>query len=118
MAKLKVWHNPRCRKSRETVALLKERGVELEITLYLETPPDAAELGRVLDLLNLEPRQLMRRKEAPYKELNLAADHHSRDDLIAAMVAHPILIERPVVMNSTRAALGRPPENVLKLLDS
>ena len=117
MAKLKVWHNPRCSKSRETVALLKERGAEVDITLYLETPPDAQKLDHVLQLLDLEPRQLMRRKETPYKELGLAADHHSRSDLIDPMVAHPILIERPVVMTATRAAVGRPPENVLALLE-
>lgn len=117
MAKLNMWHNPRCRKSRETLALLEQRGADVEIRKYLETPPDAEELGRVLDLLEMEPRQLMRRKEAPYKELNLAAGHHSRQELIAAMVANPILIERPVVISGNRAALGRPPENVLKLLD-
>ena len=117
MAKLKMWHNPRCRKSRETLALLEQHGADFEIMKYLETPPDADELGRVRDLLAFEPRQLMRRKEAPYKELDLAADQHSRESLIAAMVAHPILIERPVVISANRAALGRPPENVLKLLN-
>ena len=117
MAKLKIWHNPRCRKSRETLALLEQGGAEVEIINYLETPPSAVELDRVLKALGLEPRQLMRRKEAPFKELQLSGEQHSRSDLIAAMVAHPILIERPVVLRGSRAALGRPPESVLPLLD-
>ena len=112
---LTIWHNPRCRTSREALALLTEVGVEVNIIKYLETPPTAAELGRVLEWLGMEPRQLMRKKEAPYKELNLAAEELDRNDLIAAMVANPILIERPVVIRGDRAVLGRPPENILAL---
>ena len=112
---LAIWHNPRCRTSRQALALLTEAGVEVNIIRYLDTPPTATELGRVLDQLGMEPRQLMRKKEAPYKELQLAAEALDRNALIAAMVAHPILIERPVVLRGDRAVLGRPPENVRAL---
>ena len=111
-----ILHNPRCSKSRQTLELLRERGDEPEIVEYLKTPPDAAKLGEILDLLGLEPRQLMRRKEAAYKELGLDAPDLSRDALIAAMAEHPILIERPVVLANGKAALGRPPEAVLEIL--
>ena len=115
-AELTIWHNPRCGKSRAALALLRDAGAEVRIIKYLETPPTAEELDRVLDQLGLEPRLLMRRKEAPYKELHLADEKLSRSALIVAMVSHPILIERPVVIRGSRAALGRPPENVLALL--
>ena len=117
MSELTIWHNPRCRKSREVLQLLEAKGADLEIVKYLETPPSAGELDRVLTSLNMQPRQLMRRKEAPYRDLNLADEKLSRDDLIAAMVENPILIERPVVIRGSRAALGRPAENVLDLLN-
>lgn len=112
---LTIWHNPRCGKSRQALALLTEAGVEVNIIRYLDTPPTAAQLGRVLKQLGMEPRQLMRKMEAPYKELHLGAEELDRNALIAAMVAHPILIERPVVIRGDRAVLGRPPENVLAL---
>ncbi|HSC80165.1 MAG TPA: arsenate reductase (glutaredoxin) [Chitinolyticbacter sp.] len=112
-----IYHNPRCSKSRETLALLGENGVQPDVVEYLATPPDAAMLSHLLDLLQLEPRQLMRQKEDEYAALNLANPKLDRAALIAAMVAHPRLIERPiVVVNGTRAALGRPPEQVLALL--
>ena len=111
-----ILHNPRCSKSRQTLELLRDRGQEPEIVEYLDTPPDAAKLGEILDLLGLEPRQLMRRKEAAYGELGLDAPDLPRDALIAAMVEHPILIERPVVLANGKAALGRPPEAVLEIL--
>ncbi len=114
--KITIYHNPRCSKSRQTLSLLRERGVEPEIVEYLKTPPSAATLDRILRQLELEPRQLMRRREAPYRELALDRDELGRDELIAAMVAEPILIERPIVVCGDRAALGRPPENVLSLL--
>jgi len=111
-----IYHNPRCSKSRQTLALLEERGIAPRIVQYLETPPDATTLGSLLDALGLEPRDLMRKKEEPYKALGLSDPGKSRDALIAAMVAHPILIERPIVTNGARAALGRPPEDVLAIL--
>ena len=114
--KVTVLHNPRCSKSRQALQLLKDRGVEPEIVEYLKTPPDAAELGRILDLLGLAPRDLMRRKEPAYRELSLADPGLDRAALIAAMTAHPILIERPIVLADGKAALGRPPERVLNIL--
>lgn len=111
-----IYHNPRCSKSRQTLALLRERGVEPRIVPYLEEPPDAATLKALLSALELEPRQLMRRKEAAYQDLGLADESLSTDALIKAMVKHPVLIERPIVVTSRGAALGRPPENVLDIL--
>jgi len=109
-----IYHNPRCSKSRATLALLRERGIQPIVIDYLKTPPTAAELRRLLQLLGLRPEALIRKKEAEYKaiaELELDAD-----GLIAAMVKHPKLIERPIVVANNRAALGRPPENVLDIL--
>lgn len=114
---LTIYHNPRCTKSRETLALLQEKGVTPTVVEYLSTPPDAATLDRLLRLLGMEPRELMRRKEAEYAELGLDNPALTRDQLIAAMVAHPRLIERPIVVAGDKAAIGRPPENVLSLLD-
>lgn len=111
-----IYHNPRCSKSRQTLALLEERGVEPQVVEYLKTPPSAAELDAILQRLELEPRELMRRKEAEYAELALDRPELSRDQLIQAMVEHPRLIERPIVVNGDRVALGRPPENVLEIL--
>lgn len=112
-----IYHNPRCSKSRETLALLEVRGVKPTVVAYLDTPPDAATLEQLLQLLGLEPRELMRSKEAEYAELGLDDPALTRAQLIAAMVAHPRLIERPIVVAGGKAALGRPPESVLKLLD-
>ena len=111
-----IYHNPRCSKSRQTLSLLRERGVEPEIVEYLTAPPDAGEIKRLLGLLGMAPRNLLRRGEQAYKEAGL--DDSSLDDeaVIAAMAAHPILIERPIVVAGERAVLGRPPENVLTLL--
>lgn len=111
-----IYHNPRCSKSRQTLALLKARGIEPEVVLYLETPPDAATLGGILDLLGMAPRELMRKKEAGYKAAGLNHPSLAREALIAGMVANPILIERPIVLAGGKAALGRPPESVLDIL--
>ncbi|MDH3594007.1 MAG: arsenate reductase (glutaredoxin) [Rhodospirillales bacterium] len=111
-----ILHNPRCSKSRQALQLLKDRGIEPGIVEYLKTPPDAAELGRILDLLNLAPRDLMRRKEPVYRDLGLDDPALGRAALIAAMTENPILIERPIVLAGGKAALGRPPENVLSIL--
>jgi len=111
-----IYHNPRCSKSRQTLALLNERGLDVEIVEYLKTPPDVATLGKLLDGLGLEPRDLMRKKEAPYKDLGLDDPGLDRAALIAAMAENPILIERPIVVAGGRVALGRPPEAVLEIL--
>lgn len=111
-----IYHNPKCSKSRETLALLQEKGVKPKVIEYLKTPPDAATLKKLLKLLGIGPRDLMRRKEEPYKALGLDDPKVSNDALIAAMVAHPVLIERPIVVANGKAALGRPPENVLAIL--
>ena len=111
-----IYHNPRCSKSRQTLVLLQDRGIEPKVVEYLQDTPDDATLDDFLRKLGLEPRDLMRRKEAPYKELGLDDPGLSREALIAAMVAHPILIERPIVVKGKKVALGRPPENVLDIL--
>lgn len=114
---LVIYHNPRCSKSRQTLALLEERGQTPKVVEYLKTPPDAATLKRILASLGMtSPRELMRRKEEVYKTLRLDDPALSDDQLIAAMVENPILIERPIVVAGDRAAVGRPPENVLELL--
>lgn len=114
---LTIYHNPRCSKSRQTLSLLRERGVEPAVVEYLETPPDGDAMARLLDLLGMEPRDLMRKKEAEYKEAGLDDPTLSREALIDALVAHPRLIERPIVVrDGTRAVLGRPPERVLDIL--
>ena len=113
---IRIFHNPRCSKSRATLALLQERGLNPEITLYLENPPDAEELASILRKLNLQARQLMRRGEAEYRELALSDESLGESELIAAMVSHPRLIERPIVLAGGRAAIGRPPESVLDII--
>lgn len=112
-----IYHNNRCSKSRATLALLEARGITPTIVAYLETPPDASTLRNLLQQLGFsDARQLMRQGEAEYLELNLADPALSQEALIAAMLAHPRLIERPIVVNGQRAAIGRPPENVLAIL--
>lgn len=118
MAELEIWHNPRCSKSRATLSLLEQRGETPSVRLYLEAPPDAKTIDRVLKMLGLEPRALMRTSEDPYKKLNLADPKKTRAELIDAMAQHPILIERPIVIRGKSAAIGRPPENVLALFDN
>ena len=111
-----IYHNPRCGKSRQTLALLRGRGIEPKIIEYLVTPPSAAELDRILKLLRLDPRGLMRQGEPEYKANGLDAATLDRQALIRAMVEHPKLIERPIVLANGKAALGRPPEQVLEIL--
>ncbi|UPG91616.1 arsenate reductase (glutaredoxin) [Luteibacter aegosomaticola] len=108
-----LWHNPRCSKSRETLALLQQHGVEPTIVEYLKTPPSAAELDRVLKLLGREPRELMRKGEDDFAGVPA---NGSRAELIAYMVEHPKLLERPVFINGKKAAVGRPPEDVLAIV--
>jgi arsenate reductase len=109
-----LYHNPRCSKSRATLALLQEKGIEPTIVEYLKTPPTVAELTAVLAKLGMTPKELVRSKEAKEAGLNLEA---ADQDLIAAMVANPSVIERPVVITQTQARIGRPPESVLDILD-
>lgn len=113
---VRILHNPRCSKSRATLELLRERGIEPEITLYLETPPTAGELRTILRRLGRKPVELIRKGEAEFRELGLDAPDVTDDQLIEAMVHHPRLIERPIVLAGERAAVGRPPESVLAIL--
>ncbi len=109
-------HNPRCSKSRATLQLLKDRGHNPEIVLYLETPPGAEELKSIVASLGNNPRDLMRKGESEYQQLGLDNQSLSDNELIAAMVATPRLIERPIVIANGKAAIGRPPESVLAIL--
>jgi arsenate reductase len=112
----RIFHNPRCSKSRATLALLQEKGIEPEIRLYLENPPDADELRAILKQLGRTPRELIRKGEAEYRELGLADTTLDDHQLISAMVKAPRLIERPIVLANGKAAVGRPPESVLDIL--
>jgi arsenate reductase len=111
-----IYHNPRCSKSRATLALLDQQCNQVDVVEYLKTPPSAAELEQILDMLGLEPRELMRTKEAEYREAGLDNPDLTRARLIDAMVKYPKLIERPIVIKGGKAALGRPPEKVLEIL--
>ena len=111
-----IYHNPRCSKSRQTLQLIEEQNIHPEVIEYLKTPPSASELKRILKLLNLKPRDLLRRKESEYEQHGLDDESLTDDQIIAIMVAHPKLIERPIVVSGNKAALGRPPENVLEIL--
>jgi arsenate reductase len=111
-----LYHNPRCGKSRETLELLEARGIAPTIVEYLKTPPSAAELKRILKLLGIPARALLRTKEPAYKKVGLDDKSLGEDAIVAAMVKHPILIERPILLANGKAALGRPPEAVLKIL--
>jgi arsenate reductase len=111
-----IYHNPRCSKSRQTLQLLRDRDLEPTIIEYLQTPPDAATLREILRKLDLDARGLMRMKEEAYKVNGLGDEELAEDALIAAIVANPVLMERPVVLANGKAALGRPPEDVLEIL--
>lgn len=111
-----IYHNPRCSKSRETLALIEGKGIKPTVIEYLKTPPSAKELKDILAKLKLKPRDLMRKKEPPYAALKLDNEKLSDDALIKAMVENPVLIERPVVVNGAKVALGRPPEAVAAIL--
>ncbi|QDV49180.1 arsenate reductase (glutaredoxin) [Gimesia fumaroli] len=113
---MKIYHNPRCSKSRQTLALIEEAGIKPEVIEYLKTPPTTEELDSILKKLKMEPGELMRKGEAIYRELKLAERELTRDEAIAIMVEHPKLIERPIVIQGRKAILGRPPENVKTLL--
>ena len=114
MSETQIWHNPRCSKSRQTLALLKAAGIDPKIILYKDVAPSADEIREVLAELGKAPRELIRQKDAAFKALDLA-DDASDEVLLAAMATHPEIIERPVVRHNGKAALGRPPESVLNL---
>ena len=116
MTEVSIYHNPRCSKSRQTLALLEENNIQHNVVLYLESPPSAAELKSILRKLGMTPRELMRKGEDVYKEKNLGNGDLSDDELIEAMVASPILIERPIVVSGKAARIGRPPEQVLEIV--
>ncbi|UYM16831.1 arsenate reductase (glutaredoxin) [Endozoicomonas euniceicola] len=111
-----LYHNPRCSKSRQTLALLEEQGVSPDIVLYLETPPDEATLKILLEQLGLTARELLRKGEQEYKDNNLKNPQLDDQALIQAMLKYPKLIERPIVVNKGQARIGRPPESVLEIL--
>ncbi|AKG67702.1 arsenate reductase (glutaredoxin) [Serratia fonticola] len=117
MKNVTIYHNPRCSKSRETLTLLEQHGVEPQVVLYLDTPPSVAELKKLLQELGFtSARELMRKKEDLYKELDLADETLSEEQLLQAMVSNPKLIERPIVVKGGKARIGRPPEQVLEIL--
>lgn len=116
MTDLTLYHNPRCSKSRRALELLEERGLAATIVRYLDTPLDAAALKALLSKLGISARQLLRTGEDEYKALDLSAATLSEQALIDAMVAHPKLIERPILVNGAKAVIGRPPENILEIL--
>ena len=111
-----IYHNPRCSKSRQTLKLLEDHGIEPVVVEYLDAPPSADELTEILLKLEVEPRDIMRKNESVYKEYELADASLTDDALIAAMVGQPVLIERPIVVNGDKAAIGRPPSAVLEIL--
>ena len=113
---VEIYHNPKCSKSRATLQLLRERGIEPDIIEYLKVPPDRRELEMLLQWLGIGVRELIRKKEPVYKELGLDGPDVDDDTLIEAIVENPILMERPVVVANGKARLGRPPEKVLEIL--
>ena len=117
MSSSTIWHNPRCSKSRNASKLLEEHGIEAEVFKYLETPPSKEEIAKVLKMLSISARELMRTKEDIYKELGLK-DVKDEEKLIEAMAEHPKLIERPIVIKDGKAAIGRPIEKIIALIES
>tara|TARA_A100001037_G_C15030503_1_gene580670 strand:- start:17 stop:364 length:348 start_codon:yes stop_codon:yes gene_type:complete len=111
-----IYHNPKCSKSRQTLKLLEEQATGIDVIEYLKNPPTVKKIKEILSLLKISPRDLMRKKEAEYKDLGLYNSDLSDEGLIESMVKHPILIERPIVLANGKAALGRPPENVLNII--
>ncbi len=116
MSKIQIWHNPRCSKSRNALALLNEKGVDTDVIKYLETSHTKEEIKNLLKMLGIDARALMRTKETLYKELKLQ-DEHNEEKLIDAMVQNPRLIERPIVIKDGKAAIGRPIENIIELIE-
>jgi arsenate reductase (glutaredoxin) len=117
MTEFKIYHNPRCSKSRQTLALLEQNGISATIVEYLNNPPSAKELDEIINLLGISPQQLMRKKEVEYKESGLDNLSLSKAKQIEKMIAHPKVIERPIVVGNNKAVIGRPPENVLTIIE-
>lgn len=113
---VKIYHNPRCSKSRQTLDLLRQRGIEPEIIEYLQDPPDAGTLREIIGMLEISPRQLLRTGEEEYRALGLDAQEFDDERIIEAMVEHPRLMERPIVVTGGKARLGRPPERVEEII--
>lgn len=113
---IEIWHNPRCSKSRETLALIEQKNITPKVYLYLEEKPSASDIQNILSKLGITARELLRNSEDAYKEQNLKDKTLSDDSLITAMVNEPKLIQRPIVVNGNLAKLGRPPEDVLEIL--
>ena len=116
MSVYKIFHNPRCSKSRQTLKLLKDNNCEIEIINYLEIDLDVLLIKDTLEKLSLKPRDILRKSEQDYKDNNLKREDFSDNELIDYMIKYPKLIERPIVIKEDRAVLGRPPENVLELI--
>ncbi|MBN2825323.1 MAG: arsenate reductase (glutaredoxin) [Campylobacterales bacterium] len=116
MSDITIWHNNRCGKSRDALKMLQSKGIEPTVVKYLETDLSVAKIKEILAMLGMKPRELMRTKEAIYKELNLK-DEHDNEKLIEAMVANPKLIERPIIIKGNQALLGRPIEKLAAFLD-
>ena len=114
---VKIYHNPRCTKSRETLALLEEKGTETEVIEYLKTPPDVTTLKNIIQSLGIQAMQLVRCHEDEFKQAGLDKEGVTEDEIITAMVSYPKLIERPIVVNGNKVAIGRPPKNILTILD-
>ena len=114
--KATIYHNPRCSKSRQTLAILEEKGVDIDIIEYLQTSPDKKTLSKILKQLGIAPSALIRKGESVFKELKLANKLDDDDALLDAMIDNPILIERPIVLANDKACIGRPPESVLDIL--
>ena len=113
---IKIFHNPRCSKSRQTLTILEDNGIDVDIIEYLKESPNKETLLQIINLLDIKPRDLMRKGETVYKEKHLNRENLTDDDLVQFMVDNPILIERPIVYDDNRAIIGRPPENVLIFL--
>lgn len=112
-----IYHNPRCSKSRQTLKILNDRpDCDTQVVEYLKTPPSVQELKEILKMLAMSPRALIRTNEKPYQQENLGSSDLSSDELIAKMIEHPILIQRPIVVVGNQATIGRPPEQVLEIL--
>ena len=114
--KVTIYHNPRCSISRQTLEILRDRNLDIEIIEYLNSPPTSHELQEILQLLGMNPRELMRKNEEPYRSYNLNAPDLTNDELIEFITKYPILIECPIVLVNERAIIGRPPERVLEII--
>lgn len=114
---LKIYHNPHCSKSRETLLLLHARGLKPQVIEYINTPPSIAELNEILKSLNDDPMAIIRTNEDLYEKMGLSSELLSREEVVEILHRHPILLQRPIVIKDNKAVIGRPPEAVLSILD-